>query len=44
MMALMSGIVVAFSDIPRNFGDIAIAYIRYLVLLSNIVPVSDSTN
>lgn len=39
MMAIMSGVVTAFSGQPSSAGPVAIAYIRYLILLSNIIPV-----
>ena len=39
MMAFLSLVVTAFSNTPLNFTDLAIMYIRYLILLSNIIPV-----
>jgi len=39
MMVIMSGVVTAFSGQPASAGPVTIAYIRYLVLLSNIIPV-----
>ena len=44
MMAIMSGIVTAFSGQAASAGPIFTAYIRYLILLSNIIPISMRVN
>jgi hypothetical protein len=40
LMAVLSAIVTAFAGLPLNFGTIMTMYIRYLVLMSNIIPVN----
>lgn len=39
MMAILSAFVTAFSGVPSDFSQISTMYIRYLILLSNIIPV-----
>ncbi len=40
----MSAIVTLFSGIPMDAGPIATTYMRYLILLSNIIPISMRVN
>lgn len=42
LMAVLSAIVTAFAGYPLNFGTIMTMYVRYLVLMSNIIPVISS--
>ncbi|CAD8071223.1 unnamed protein product [Paramecium sonneborni] len=44
MMSIMAGIVTAFSGQPATVSVVTVAYIRYLVLLSNIIPISMRVN
>ncbi|CAD8189038.1 unnamed protein product [Paramecium pentaurelia] len=44
MMSIMAGIVTAFSGQPATASVVTVAYIRYLVLLSNIIPISMRVN
>jgi hypothetical protein len=39
LISILSGIITAFSKTPLNASDICIMYIKYLVLLSNMIPV-----
>lgn len=44
VMALLSGLITFLSGIPLDAQQIATTYIRYLILLSNIIPISMRVN
>ena len=39
LISVLSGLITAFSRTPLNASDICIMYVKYLVLLSNMIPV-----
>jgi phospholipid-translocating ATPase len=44
LMLILSGLVTGFNPVPFDFERSLIAYIRYLILLSNIIPISMRVN